>query len=73
MSRALELRLQRLERAITKPRCTPEQAEQAREKLMELLERTGPREVLDRLEARATTGPALRLRAFLRDMLGGAT
>jgi len=73
MTHRLETRLGRLERAITKPRCTPEQVARAREKLMELLERTGPREVLARLEARATTEPALRLRDFLRDMLGGAT
>ncbi|MDE1952338.1 MAG: hypothetical protein KGL51_00465 [Betaproteobacteria bacterium] len=70
MSRSLETRLQRLERIAAKPRCSPERVAQAREKLMGLLERTGPHEVLARLEQRATTGPALRFRDFLRDMLG---
>lgn len=69
MSRSLETRLARLERITAKPRYTPEMAALAREKLMGLLERTGPREVLARLEERATTGPALRFRDALRRVL----
>ena len=69
MSRNLESRLERLERIAATPIIPPELAAQARQKLADMLDTIGPHEALHRLETRATSPHAIRLRDSLRRVL----
>lgn len=69
MSKSLETRLQRLERIAARPTVAPELAALARQKLADALDRIGPHEALHRLEERATSPRAIRLRDSLRRVL----
>ncbi|MGE0070997.1 MAG: hypothetical protein AB7S67_12305 [Thiomonas sp.] len=69
MSRTLEIRLQRLERFAARPTVAPELAALARQKLVDMLGKIGPHVALQRLEERATSPRAIRLRDSLRRVL----
>jgi len=66
---SIESRLLRLERNAAAARYSPERAAQARQTLLDIIDKIGLHEALDRLERRATAPLSVRLRDTLRRVL----